>query len=309
MNRSNGGIAGKIAWSGVLALLMAATLAWGQGYRPTGVVAAEASYIFGIHPYANPQAMLEDYAPIVRYLEQKIPGARFEVEASKDYADYEAKLAARRFHFSMPNPYQTVLALEHGYRVVAKMTPDENFRGLIIARTDSPVKRPGDLNGKTVCFPSATAVAGTMLPLLYLAQQGVDVKSLRIKYVGSQDSSILNAYAGDAAACGSTVRFFGSWAKKDPEKAREMQVLWRTPSLPHNGIVARDDVDAALARRVAQVLAGLDKDPAIDQSQFKKDQQHFELATDETYRPMRDFLRDYDKAIGLPSTMRVVRER
>lgn len=291
-----------------LALFLAAATAGAQGYRPTGTVAPDETYVFGVHPYTNPQAMLEDYAPIVRYLEQKIPGARFEVEASKDYADYEAKLAARRFHFSMPNPYQTVLSLEHGYRVIAKMTPDENFRGLIIARANSPIKHPSDLNGKAVCFVSPTAVAATMLPLLYLHQQGMDVKRLQIKYVGSQDSTILNAYAGDAAACGSTVRFFGSWAKKDAEKAKDMKVLWQTPSLPHNGIVARNDVDAALSRRVAQALAGLDKDPAVDQSQFKKDQQHFELATDETYRPMRDFLRDYDKAIGLPATMRAFKD-
>jgi len=280
-----------------------------QGYRPTGSATTESAYIFGIHPYANPQSMLEDYAPIVRYLEQKIPGARFEVEASRDYADYEAKLAARKFHFSMPNPYQTVLSLEHGYRVIAKMTPDENFRGLIIARTDSPIKHPKDLSGKTLCFVSPTAVAATMLPLLYLHQQGVDVKRLQLKYVGSQDSTILNAYANDAVACGSTVRFFGSWAKKDAEKAKDMQVLWRTASLPHNGIVVRDDVEATLAQRVAQALAGLDKDPAVDQSQFKKDQQHFELATDDTYRAMRNFLRDYDKAIGLPATMRVFKDR
>lgn len=288
-------------------LLVSATLATAQGYRPTGTVAAETTYLFGIHPYANPQAMLEDYDPVMRYLESRNPGMRFQIEASKDYADYEAKLAARRFHFSLPNPYQTVLSLEHGYRVIAKMTPDENFRGLIVARSDSPVKQPRDLNGKTICFPSASAVAGTMLPLLYLHQHGGDVKSFKIKYVGSQDSSILNSYAGDAAACGSTVRFFGSWAKKDADKAREMKILWRTDSLPHNGIIARDDVDAAVAKRVAQTLAGMDKDAALDQAMFKKDQQHFELASDETYSPMRKFLREYDKAIGLPDTMRVVK--
>lgn len=289
---------------GLLALCLT-TLAFAQGYRPTGAAAAETAYIFGVHPYTNPQSMLEDYTPVIRYLEQQMPGTRFEIEASKDYADYEAKLAAKRFHFSLPNPYQTLIALEHGYKVVAKMTPDENFRGLIIARTDSPIRQPADLNGKTLCFVSPTAVAATMLPLLHLARQGVDVKSLQLKYVGSQDSTILNTYAGDAAACGSTVRFFGSWAKKNPERAKEIQVLWRTQSLPHNGFVARDDVPPAVARRAAELLAGLDKDPAVDQGQFKKNQQHFELATDETYRPMRTFLADYDKAIGLPAGMRV----
>lgn len=296
----------KLFWLFAMCLT---TLACAQGYRPTGEAAVGTSYIFGVHPYTNPQSMLEDYTPVIRYLEQQMPGTRFEIEASKDYADYEAKLAAKRFHFSLPNPYQTLIALEHGYKVVAKMTPDENFRGLIIARTDSPIKTPTDLNGKTLCFVSPTAVAATMLPLLHLSQQGVDVKSLQIKYVGSQDSTILNTYAGDAAVCGSTVRFFGSWAKKNPDRAKEIQVLWRTQSLPHNGFVARDDVPPAVARRAAELLAGLDKDPAVDQGQFKKNQQHFELATDETYRPMRKFLADYDKAIGLPSTMQVFKDR
>lgn len=136
-------------------------------------------------------------------------------------------------------------------------------------------------------------------------------KTLRRRFLGAmrEDYAILNTHARDADACGSTVRFFGSWAKKNPDKAREMQVLWRTPSLPHNGIVARDDVPPAVAKRVAEALAGLDRDPAVDRRQFKKDPQHFELATDETYRPMRDFLRDYDEAVGLPASMRAFESR
>ncbi|OQX20688.1 MAG: hypothetical protein BWK76_00565 [Desulfobulbaceae bacterium A2] len=289
-------------------LLLAVSPSRAEGYRPSGAEVTDTSFVFGIHPY-NPQTMLADYAPVMRYLEQWLPGNRFVVEASKDYADYEEKLARRHFHFSLPNPYQTVLALAHGYRVIAKMTPDENFCGLIVARADSPLKKPRDLNGKTVCFPSATAVAGTMLPLFFLHQQGVALESLTIKYVGSQDSSILTAFAGDAAACGSTVRFFGTWAKKNPEQAQQMRILWQTDSLPHNAVVVRDDVSAGLADRVARALAGMDRDADLDQSQFTKDQQHFVLANDDTYQRMRDFLRAYDEAIGLPATMQGARSR
>ncbi|OQX16722.1 MAG: hypothetical protein BWK76_11140 [Desulfobulbaceae bacterium A2] len=290
-----------------VALFVASSRA--EGYRPSGTTREDSSFIFGIHPYANPQTMLADYAPVMRYLEQWLPGTRFVVEASKDYADYEEKLVRRRFHFSLPNPYQTVLAMDHGYRVIAKMTPDENFRGLFVARTESPLKKPQDLVGRTVCFPSATAVAGTMLPLLFLHQQGVALETLKIKYVGSQDSSILTAFAGDAAACGSTVRFYGNWAGRNPEQAQQMQILWRTDSLPHNGVVARDDLPATLVDRVARALAGMDRDTDLDQGQFKKDQHHFELASDGTYQPMRDFLRTYDEVIGLPATMQGARDR
>jgi phosphonate transport system substrate-binding protein len=271
-----------------------------QGYRPSGTADGQDVYVFGVHPYSTPQGVFEAYEPIMRYLERKLPGKRFQVEASRDYADFEAKLAARRFHFALPNPAQTLLSFEAGYRVIAKMTPDDDFRGLIIARADRAPAAPKDLAGKTLCFPSASAVAGTMLPLMYLHDAGVPAKDLQIRYVGSQFSSIVNAHTGDFAACGSTVRFWRVWSRANPDKAKELKVLWRTQSLPHNAVVARDDVPEALSSRVASTLAGMDQDKELDQAQFMIDQQHFELATNATYRPMLQFLRRYEDTIGLP---------
>ena len=94
-----------------------------EGYRPSGTTATQDVYVFGVHPYSTPQSLFEAYEPIMRYLERKLPGHRFQVEASRDYADFETKLAARRFHFALPNPAQTLLSWESGYRVIAKMTP------------------------------------------------------------------------------------------------------------------------------------------------------------------------------------------
>lgn len=290
----------------LVALLLAAasSLIFAQGYKPSGTAAAKEVFVFGVHPYTNPQELYEAYAPIMRYLEQRVPGSRFEVEASRDYADYEAKLAARRFHFSLPNPAQAVASFEYGYRVIAKMTPDDDFRGLFIARADDAPAAPKDLAGKTLCFTSATALAGTLQPLLWLHDQGVDIKSLDIRYVGSQFSSILNAWTGEFAACGSTSRFFRTWSRGNPDKARDIKLLWRTPPLPHNAVVVRDDVPAGLAAAVARVLAGLARDPAVDQSQFRFDQQHFELADNAAYKPVIEFLRRYDAAIGLPAQIK-----
>jgi phosphonate transport system substrate-binding protein len=293
----------------VIVLAITASLAVAQGYKPSGAAPAQETYIFGVHPYTNPQDLFEAYAPIMRYLEAKLPGSRFEVEASRDYPDYEAKLAARRFHFSLPNPAQAVASFEHGYRVIAKMTPDDDFRGLFIARADDAPATPKTLAGKNICFTSATALAGTLQPLLWLHDQGVDVKSLKIRYVGSQFSSILNAWSGEYDACGSTSRFFRTWLRNNPDKAKDIKLLWRTPPLPHNAVIARNDVAADVAGRVAKALVSLDKDPAVDQSQFRIDQQHFELADNATYRPVIEFLRRYDAAIGLPTQIRLPMER
>lgn len=290
-----------------LALILLSTgSALADSYKPSGSTSQENVYIFGPHPYSNPQDVFEDYEPIMRYLERKLPGNHFQIETSKDYADYETKLAAQRFHFSLPNPYQTLFSLKHHYRVIAKMTPDEDFRGLLVARTDKHIHSLHDLADKTLCFPSPTAVAATMLPLLYLREkQGVEIMhNININYVGSQFSSMLNAYSGDAIACGTSVRFWRTWSRENPDKAAQMQVILKTSSLPHNAIIARTDISPKLAQQVASVLAGLDKDREIDQKQFKIDQQHFEPANDASYKPMQDFLRRYDQKIGLPSSMK-----
>ncbi|GAB1394881.1 hypothetical protein MASR1M60_30450 [Rhodocyclaceae bacterium] len=280
-----------------------------QGYKPSGAAPTQETYLFGIHPYTNPQDLFDAYAPIMRYLEQKIPGTRFEVEASRDYPDYEAKLASRRFHFSLPNPAQAIASFDHGYHVIAKMTPDDDFRGLFIARAVEAPASPKALAGQAICFTSATALAGTLQPLMWLHDQGVDVKSLKIRYVGSQFSSILNAWSGEYAACGSTSRFFRTWTRNNPDKAKDIRELWRTPPLPHNAVIARDDVPAAIADQVAKALAGLDKDPAVDQGQFRVDQQHFEIADNTAYKPVIDFLKRYDTAIGLPAQIKLPKGR
>lgn len=297
-------------WLFAFALLgLLSNFAIAQVYRPTGTNDESQVYVFGVHPYTTPQSLFEAYAPIMRYLERKLPGTRFQVEGSRDYADFEAKLAARRFHFALPNPAQTLLSFDSGYRVIAKMTPDEDFRGLIVARADKAPATPKELAGKTMCFPSASAVAGTMLPLMYLHDNGVAAKSIQVRYVGSQFSSILNAYTGEFAACGSTARFWRAWSRENPEKAKDMKVVWRTQSLPHNSVVARDDVAESLSGRVAAALAGMDQDRDLDQGQFRIDQQHFELANNATYRPMLEFLRRYDEAIGLPPQISLPKAR
>ncbi len=278
-----------------------------SGYKPSGAASAETTYIFAPHPYLNPQDLHNAYEPVARYLELKIPGTRFRVETSRDYAAYEDKIRTRHIHFGLPNPYQTVFSQNFGYRVIAKMTPDENFRGMMVARKDSKLGNPLDLSGKTLCFSSPSAVAATMLPLLHLHELGLKVKDNPIKYVGSPISAIMNAYTGDALACGTTVRFWRNWSRDNPDKAAEMETLWPTKSLPHNGVIARDDVPPELAHQVALVLAGMDKDKELDQSQFKLEQAHFELAINETYQPMAAFLKRYDEVIGLPPQMKVQR--
>jgi phosphonate transport system substrate-binding protein len=150
--------------------------------------------MLGVHPLHNPAKFLETYGPIVEPLNTTIPEVEIRLEASRDYAEFERKLKQRQLELALPNPYQTVTATQHGYRIFAKVKGDEDFHGLILVRKQqgSP-QNVSDLRGKTLSCPALTTLAACMLPLAHLQAEGLDVKhDLKIIAVGSQESSILS---------------------------------------------------------------------------------------------------------------------
>ena len=113
---------------------------------------SEPLYLFGVHPLHNPKRLHVTFAPLVDYLDEHIDGVRFKLEASRNYAAYDKKLYASRFQLALPNPYQTVNSLQHGYRVFGKMADDNNFRGIILARKNKHIRQVEQLKGHKVSF-------------------------------------------------------------------------------------------------------------------------------------------------------------
>lgn len=270
-------------------------------YEPTGSITNTKALIIGVHPYLNSKKMYCSYRPILDYLEDKIEGISFRLETSSSYSEYEKKLYRGDFHFSLPNPFETINSLEKDYRVIAKMKPDSVFRGIFVARKDTHLKEVIQLQGKSISFPAPTALAATMMPLYYLHQKGVDVsKDIKKKYVGSQYSSILNAYNSNTIAGATWTPPWESWVKENPQKAKEMEVVWETKPLINNGFVVRSDVDENISKSVARELVALSSTPKGKMLLEVAGFEGFEYASDRDYSVVKIFIQKYDKAIGLP---------
>ncbi len=255
-------------------------------------------YILGVHPLHNPKRLHEIFGPITDYLSEQIPGARFKVEASRNYGAYDQKLYAGKFHFGLPNPYQTVNALKYGYRVFGKMADDENFRGIILVRKDSNINDVTDLKGKKVSFPAPTALAATMMPQLYLQQHGLDVMhDITISYVGSQESSIMNVFLGNVDAGSTWPLPWRALSKERPELAEALEIKWSTTSLPNNGLVVRDDVPQDITIQVAQILFNLHTHSQGQEWLKRMELSQFEQASNDTYAPVHIFLDTFNNEV------------
>ncbi|MFO8024936.1 phosphate/phosphite/phosphonate ABC transporter substrate-binding protein [Thiohalophilus sp.] len=255
-------------------------------------------YLFGVHPLHNPNRLYLTFGPLVDYLNQHIEGIRFKLEASRNYAAYDKKLYAGRFHFALPNPYQTVNSLKHNYQVFGKMADDHNFRGIILARKDKNIQNVAQLKGSAVSFPAPTALAATMMPQFYLQTNGLDVmKEIDIHYVGSQESSVMNVYLGNTLAGATWPPPWHALSKERPELAQELEIVWETEPLPNNGLVVRNDIDPEIVEQVANLLFKLHTHEQgakiLDEIELSK----FEPARDETYKPVVEFLIKFHRQV------------
>lgn len=263
---------------------------------------AKAAYRFGIHPLHNPARLHDIFSPVMDYLNKNIDGAEFKVEASRNYAAYDKKLFSGEFHFSLPNPYQTVRSLEHGYRVFGKMGDDQNFRGIILVRKDSGIKSIADLKGKAVSYPAPTALAATMMPQYYLHTHGLNVmKDVDNRYVGSQESSIMNVFLGDTMAGATWPPPWRALSKERPQLAEQLEIKWQTKSLPNNGLVARNDMPDKLVQQVAKLLFELHTNKEGQHILERMELSRFEPANDATYQPVRNFLATFKKEVRDPA--------
>jgi len=275
-----------------------------EDYKPTfskKSLVTQEEYIFGVHPLHNPKRLQTIYGPLVDYLNQHIKVVHFRLEASRNYAAYDEKLDLKKFHFALPNPYQTIIAADNGYRVFAKMGDDENFRGLIITRKDSPLKKVSDLKGHKVSYPAPTALAATMMPQYFLYENGLDViNDIETLYVGSQESSLMNTYLSKVDAGAVWPLPWKKFQIEHKERADELEIKWQTSPLPNNSLIARDDISTSLVQQVKELLLSLHTHDAGREILARMPLSKFEAANDKTYQPVRNFITLFTQKIRDP---------
>jgi phosphonate transport system substrate-binding protein len=247
------------------------------------------------HPLYNPQTISKLFQPLVDRINSRLTNGHVVLEASRDYQAYEQKFRARDGEILMPNPWQTLEAMKVGYHVIAMWGDAEDFRGVFIVRKDGDIKTPQDLKGKVVSYPSPTALAACLMPQFFLYQQGINInQDIQNKYVGSQESSIMNVYMGDTAAGATWPPPWRLFQKEHPKEAAELSLAWETAPLLNNSVMVRNDVPPVVRDALQRTLLDLQQTPEGKAILSNLQTAQFHSADDNSYEMVRKFIREFE---------------
>lgn len=256
-------------------------------------------FTFGVHPLHNPERLQFLFGPVVDYLNKQIKTGKLKLEASNSYNEYNEKIKSKRLDFLLPNPYQTLIANKFNYKVISKMGNDELFVGIGLIRTDSKYTSVKQFEKKLITFPAPTALAAAMMPQLYLEKNGLNLKKVEIKYVGSQDSSIMAVLHNEAEMGVTWMMAWNSFVNDHPGIEKKLKILFKTKPLINNSVMARKDLDPKLMDEVREALITMHNNPEgikiLENLKLTK----FEVADDHNYKIVENFLNEFKTTFGV----------
>jgi phosphonate transport system substrate-binding protein len=255
-------------------------------------------YRLAIHPLHNPQKLFEAYQPLVDYLNSELQYIKIELEASRDYRTFEKKFRARQPELLLPNPWQTVQAMDSGYHVIGMAGDADDFKGIFIVRKDNDIIEPLQLEGKRVSYPAPTALAAAIMPQYFLYTHGIDINQhTENVYVGSQESSIMNVYLSNVTVGATWPPSWRSFKKDNPEQAKQLKVVWQTPSLINNSVMIRDDVPDKISKQIQSLLINLGDSEHGQVILTGMETARITSANDEDYDVVRTYIKNFEDKV------------
>lgn len=222
------------------------------------------SFSFGVFPLHDPIRMAELYEPLTDFINRRDLGFRMRFEAAPNYGEHEMRVANKKYDFAIVNPYQAITAQSLGYRIFAKLNSDHKFSGVLIVKRGSKIRSFSDLRGKSICLVSPTALAGTMMVRMALKEKGLDIlKDMKVRYVNSLDSAVLNVASGDSDVGGTSYFNYEAIIAARPELKDRVEVFWNTPTLPNLALVVSDSVPAHVVEALSEVFVGMRDNPEL----------------------------------------------
>jgi len=230
-------------------------LACGQVAISVAGAAGNEPALLGVHPYLPPAEIQKRFTPLANYLSTTV-GKPVSVRVGRDYEDHIAAIGRNQIDIAFLGPSSYVeMTRRFGSkpllgRLAVNGKPE--LTGVIIVRTDSTIRKLGDLKGKRFAYGDPQSTMSHIVPQGMLANAGVPDKLLaRHQFLGAHKSVALAVLAGDFDAGAVKREVF------DEYKERGLRALAISPPVSEHLLVTSNRVATKQVNALRRALLSL----------------------------------------------------
>ena len=210
-------------------------------------------YTFDVVPQFPAAKIYTTWSPLLQRIGQDA-GLCFELRVSASIPEFEQRFLKGESDFTFLNPYHAVLAYQKKkYQPLLADTQDL-LTGILVVRSDNPIKNLNDLKGKNVSFPAPNSFAASLLIRAELAKQKIDVNPVFVKTHSNVYRSVINK---DGLAGGGVNNTLDNEA---PEVRQQLRVLYETPAYTPHPIATHPSVTSEVRERFLKAMVKLSQD-------------------------------------------------
>jgi phosphonate transport system substrate-binding protein len=231
-----------------------------------GAISAHAQQVLRVTTIPEEAAteQVRKFTPIASYLEKRL-GMKVEFTPVSDYPAAVEALVNKKVDLVWFGGFTHVQAqIRSGGRVVpiAQREEDTKFQSVLIAKTDSGIRKLQDLKGKQISFGSQSSTSGHLMPRHFLLQAKIDPEKdfKRVAYSGAHDATIASVVSGKVEAAALDITVWRKFVAENKVDTKAVDVFFTTPPYFNYNWSVHADMPAELRARLTKAL--LDLDPA-----------------------------------------------
>ena len=210
-------------------------------------------YTFDVVPQFPAAKIYTTWSPLLQRIGQDA-GLCFELRVSASIPEFEQRFLKGESDFTFLNPCHAVLAYQKKKYQPLLADAQDLLTGILVVRSDSPIKNLNDLKGKNVSFPAPNSFAASLLIRAELAKQKIDINPVFVKTHSNVYRSVINK---DALAGGGVNNTLDNEA---PEVRQQLRVLYETPAYTPHPIATHPSVTSEVRERFLKAMVKLSQD-------------------------------------------------
>lgn len=214
-----------------------------------------AKYTFSVVPQYSLIELHKDWSPLLQRISLET-GVAFELKVAASIPRFEADFMKGTPDFAYMNPYHAVMAKKsQGY--LPLLRDSKPLTGILLARRDSPIKSPRDLNGHTIGFPAPNAFGASLYMRALLTEEwGIKFDA---RYLGTHSSLMRQVVRKEIDAGGSVIAAYND---EVPEVRDALGIIYKTPAVASHPVAVHPRVPEQIQKAVLQSFFNLTKTDA-----------------------------------------------